>query len=146
VEVLLKTINQLIHASDGEVWSVRPDDSVYNAVKLLVEKNIGALLVVQQGKPVGVVSERDCARKVLLSNKSAQETLVSEIMSSRVIYAKPSHTIDECMALMTEKRVRHLPILEDDKVLCMISLGDLVKSVISEQQHLIDQLEHYISG
>jgi predicted transcriptional regulator len=146
VEVLLKTINQLMHARDGEVWSVSPDDSVYNAVKLLVDKNIGALLVVQQGKPVGVVSERDCARKVLLSDKSAQETQVSEIMSSRVIYAKPSHTIDECMALMTEKRVRHLPILEDDKVLCMISLGDLVKSVISEQQHIIDQLEHYISG
>ena len=82
--------------------------------------------MVQQGKPVGVVSERDCARKVLLSDKSAQETQVSEIMSSRVIYAKPSHTIDECMALMTEKRVRHLPIMEDDKVLCMISLGDLV--------------------
>ncbi len=142
----LKTINNLIHARDGEVWSVSPDDTVYNAVKILVEKNIGALLVVQQGKPIGVVSERDCARKVLLSDKSAQETQVSEIMSSRVIYAKPSHTIDECMALMTEKRVRHLPIMEDDKVLCMISLGDLVKSVISEQQHIIEQLEHYISG
>ena len=142
----MKTINNLIHARDGEVWSVSPDDTVYNAVKILVEKNIGALLVVQQGKPIGVVSERDCARKVLLSDKSARETQVSEIMSSRVIYAKPSHTIDECMALMTEKRVRHLPIMEDDKVLCMISLGDLVKSVISEQQHIIEQLEHYISG
>ncbi len=142
----MKSITYLIRARDGEVWSVSPDDSVYDAVKLLVEKNIGALLVVRQGKPVGVVSERDCARKVLLSDKSAQETQVSEIMSSRVIYAKPSHTIDECMALMTEKRVRHLPIMEDDKVLCMISLGDLVKSVISEQQHIIEQLEHYISG
>lgn len=142
----MKTINNLIHARDNQVWSVNPDDTVYNAVKLLVEKNIGALLVVQQGRPVGVVSERDCARKVLLSDKSAQDTLVNEIMSSRVIYAKPSHTVDECMALMTEKRVRHLPIMEDDKVLCMISLGDLVKSVISEQQHIIDQLEHYISG
>ncbi len=142
----MKSIHNLIHARDGEVWSVSPDDTVYNAVKILVEKNIGALLVVQQGKPIGVVSERDCARKVLLSDKSARDTLVNEIMSSRVIYAKPSHTIDQCMALMTEKRVRHLPIIEDDKVLCMISLGDLVKSVISEQQHIIDQLEHYISG
>ena len=142
----MKSIKNLIHARHGEVWSVSPDDSVYDAVKLLVEKNIGALMVVRQGKLVGVVSERDCARKVLLSDKSAQETQVSEIMSSRVIYAKPSHTIDECMALMTEKRVRHLPIMEDDKVLCMISLGDLVKSVISEQQHIIEQLEHYISG
>ncbi len=142
----MKNISNLIQGRAGEIWSVSPDDCVYDAVKLLVDKNIGALLVMRQDKLVGVVSERDCARKVLLGDKSAQETRISEIMSPRVVCAKPDHTVDECMALMTEKRIRHLPVIEGEKIISMISLGDLVKSVISEQQHIIDQLEHYISG
>lgn len=142
----MNTIGTLIQARSSDIWSIGPDDSVHDAVGILVDKNIGALVVLEQGKLVGLVSERDCARKVLLSEKSARDTAVSEIMSKRVVCAKPGHTIDECMALMTDKRIRHLPITEGDTVVTMISIGDLVKSVISEQQHIIDQLEHYISG
>ena len=142
----MKTVAQLIHGQESQIWSVSPNDSVHDAVKLLVEKNIGALLVVNQNKLVGVVSERDCTRKTLLNGLSAFETTVESIMTSRVAYAKPSHTISECMALMTDKRIRHLPIMDGDDIVCMISLGDLVKEVIAEQQILIDQLEHYISG
>ncbi len=123
-----------------------PDDSVHDAVALLVEKDIGALLVINQNKLVGVVSERDCTRKTLLNKLSAFDTTVESIMTSRVAYAKLSHTVNECMALMTEKRIRHLPIMDGDNIVCMISLGDLVKEVIAEQQTLIDHLEHYISG
>lgn len=142
----MKTVGQLIHGQENQVWSVSPNDSVHDAVKLLVEKNIGALLVVNQNKLVGVVSERDCTRKTLLNGLSAFETTVESIMTSKVAYGMPNHTINECMALMTDKHIRHLPIMDGDDVVCMISLGDLVKEVIAEQQMLISQLEHYISG
>jgi CBS domain-containing protein len=142
----MKTISQLIKGQDNPIWSVRPNDSVQDAVKLLVEKNIGALLVIEQGKLVGVVSERDCARKTLLSEKPASETSVESIMTSSVVCAKPGHTVNECMELMTDKHFRHLPIMDGDDIVCMISLGDLVKTVIAEQQILIEQLEHYIRG
>ncbi|MFQ3188162.1 MAG: CBS domain-containing protein [Gammaproteobacteria bacterium] len=142
----MKTVGQLIHGQENQIWSVSPDDSVHDAVALLVEKDIGALLVINQNKLVGVVSERDCTRKTLLNKLSAFDTTVESIMTSRVAYAKLSHTVNECMALMTEKRIRHLPIMDGDNIVCMISLGDLVKEVIAEQQTLIDHLEHYISG
>ncbi len=142
----MKTVSQLIHGRQNQIWSVSPNDSVHDAVKLLVEKNIGALLVINQNKLVGVVSERDCTRKTLLNGLSAFETTVESIMTSRVAYVKPSHTVNECMALMTEKRIRHLPIMDGDDIVGMISLGDLVKEVIAEQQMIISQLEHYISG
>jgi|TARA_B110000211_G_C14047185_1_gene539553 CBS domain-containing protein len=142
----MKTVRQLIHGQENQIWSVSPDDSVHDAVALLVEKDIGALLVINQNKLVGVVSERDCTRKTLLNKLSAFDTTVESIMTSRVAYAKLSHTVNECMALMTEKRIRHLPIMDGDNIVCMISLGDLVKEVIAEQQTLIDHLEHYISG
>lgn len=142
----MKTIRQLIQGQDNTIWSIGPNDSVLEAVKILVEKNIGALLVIEQGKLVGVVSERDCARKTLLNEKPASETTVASIMTSNVVYAKPDHTINECMALMSDKRIRHLPIMEGDTILCMISQGDLVKTVIAEQQMIIEHLEHYISG
>lgn len=142
----MKTVGQLIHGQENQVWSVKPNDSVHDAVKLLVEKNIGALLVVEQNKLVGVVSERDCTRKTLLNGLSAFDTTIESIMTSKVSYGKPGHTINECMALMTEKHIRHLPIMDGDDIVCMISLGDLVKEVIAEQQILIEQLEHYISG
>jgi CBS domain-containing protein len=119
---------------------------VHDAVKLLVEKDIGALLVVNENRLVGVVSERDCTRKTLLSGLSAFETTVESIMTSRVAYATPSHTVNECMALMAEKRIRHLPIMDGDDIVCMISMGDLVKEEIADQQMLINHLEHYISG
>ena len=142
----MKTVGQLIHGQENQIWSVSPDDSVHDAVALLVEKDIGALLVINQNKLVGVVSERDCTRKTLLNKLSAFDTTVESIMTSRVAYAKLSHTVNECMALMTEKRIRHLPIMDGDNIVCMISLGDLVKEVIAAQQTLIDHLEHYISG
>jgi CBS domain-containing protein len=142
----MKTVGQLIHGQENQIWSVSPNDSVHDAVKLLVEKDIGALLVVNKNKLVGVVSERDCTRKTLLNGLSSFETTVKSIMTSRVAYAKLSHTVNECMALMTEKRIRHLPIMDGDNIVCMISMGDLVKEVIAEQQILIDHLEHYISG
>jgi CBS domain-containing protein len=142
----MKTVSQLIHGQKNQIWSVSPNDSVHDAVKLLVEKNIGALLVINENKLVGVVSERDCTRKTLLSGLSAFETKVESIMTSRVAYAKPSHTVNECMALMAEKHIRHLPIMDGDDIVCMISMGDLVKEVIADQQMLINHLEHYISG
>ena len=142
----MKTISQLIHGQENTIWAVKPDDLVHHAVKLMAEKDIGALLVISQNKLIGVVSERDCTRKTLLSGLSALDTTVETIMTPRVAYAKPSHTIDECMALMTEKRIRHLPIMDGDNIVCIISMGDLVKEVIAEQKILIDQLEHYISG
>ncbi|MFT4606758.1 MAG: CBS domain-containing protein [Urechidicola sp.] len=142
----MKTVSQLIHGQQNQIWSVGPNDSVLDAVKLMVEKDIGALLVIDQNKLVGVVSERDCTRKTLLNGLHAFETTVESIMTSRVAFAKSSHTVNECMALMSEKRIRHLPIMDDDDIVCMISMGDLVKEVIAEQQMLIDHLEHYITG
>jgi CBS domain-containing protein len=142
----MKTISQLIRGRENQIWSVSPNDSVHDAVKLLVKKDIGALLVVNENRLVGVVSERDCTRKTLLSELSALETTVESIMTSKVTYAKPSYTVDECMALMAEKRIRHLPIMDGDDIVCMISMGDLVKEVIADQQMIINQLEHYISG
>ncbi|MFT5550015.1 MAG: CBS domain-containing protein [Candidatus Azotimanducaceae bacterium] len=142
----MKTVSQLIHGKKNQIWSVAPDDTVHNAVTLLVEKDIGALLVIKHNKLVGVVSERDCTRKTLLGGLSAFETTVKSIMTSKVACAKPDYTLDECMALMSKKRVRHLPIMDGDEIVCVISVGDLVKEVIAEQQMLINHLEHYISG
>ena len=127
----MKTVGQLIHGQENQIWSVSPDDSVHDAVALLVKKDIGALLVINQNKLVGVVSERDCTRKTLLNKLSAFDTTVESIMTSRVAYAKLSHTVNECMALMTEKRIRHLPIMDGGNIVCMISLGDLVKLDVS---------------
>ena len=142
----MTAISQLISGRAQGAWSVGPDDSVHDAVEVLVEKDVGALLVMDGATLVGVVSERDCARKVILSDKSAQSTRVRDIMSSNVISASPDNSVDECMALMSSKRIRHLPILEEGRVVTVISQGDLVKSVISEQATIIDQLEHYITG
>ncbi|MEM7207840.1 MAG: CBS domain-containing protein [Pseudomonadota bacterium] len=142
----MKTIKQLIQDHHRDIWSVNPDDSVQSAVSQLAEKNIGVLLVLENGKLAGILSERDCARKVLLSDKSAHDTQVREIMSARVICGRPENTIDECMALMTEKDIRHLPIMDGGQLVCLVSLGELVRSIIDEQQTVIDHLEHYIAG
>lgn len=140
----MKTVSQLLQGKGGSVWSVTPDSSVFDALKLMAEKNVGALLVMQDGKLRGILSERDYARKVILLGKSSHELAVHEIMSDKVICIGPAQAVGECMALMSSKRIRHLPVLEGGKVIGVLSIGDLVKEVIAEQQQTIQQLESYI--
>lgn len=142
----MKTIKQLLESKGRDVWSVAPADSVYDAISLMAEKQVGALMVLDAGKLVGVVSERDYARKVILSGRASKETPVKDIMSTRVICTSPEQTIEQCMALMTDKRVRHLPVIEHKALVGIISIGDLVKAIIDEQQFIIEQLEHYITS
>ena len=123
-----------------------PRDTVLDSLKLMSEKGVGAMLVMDGDKLVGIVTERDYARKVILEGKSSKDTTVSEIMSGKVLCVTPDRTVDECMALMTDKRARHLPVVDHKRVVGVVSIGDLVKAVISEQRVLIDQLQHYISG
>lgn len=142
----MKFVNQLLKDKGRDVWSVAPDAPVYQALELMAEKNCGAVLVLDQDKMVGILSERDYARKVILQGKSSKDTPVKEIMSSRVVYIRPEQTVEDCMALMTDKRIRHLPVLENRKLVGLISIGDIVRAVISEQEFIIHQLENYITG
>ena len=145
MEVIGK-ISDVLTRKGSQVWSVSPTAFVYDAIALMADKHVGALLVISEGKLVGIVSERDYARKVILLGKSSKETQVQEIMTSPVIFATPRQTIDECMRVMTENRIRHLPVAEDEKVVGVVSLGDLVNWIISEQEEAIHHLENYISG
>jgi CBS domain-containing protein len=142
----MKSAVQLIEAKGAEVWSVAPESSVIEALRLMAEKGIGAVMVTEHDRLVGVFSERDYARKVILAGRSSSDTRVEEIMTREVVCAGPAHTVQECMALMTDKRIRHLPVLDGDRLLGMISIGDLVKETIAEQQFIIEQLERYISS
>ncbi|WP_434513633.1 CBS domain-containing protein [Dechloromonas sp. ARDL1] len=143
----MKTLKQLLAGRTRPLAVVAPKDTVYHALTVMAQHEVGALLVLDGEQLVGIFSERDYARKIILHGKSSKETLVREIMSDRVAYVTPGTTMDECMALMTEKRFRHLPVLaEDGSVVGMISIGDLVKETISDQKFLIDQLERYIAG
>lgn len=140
----MKTVSQLLKDKGGNIWSVAPGSSVYDALKLMAEKNCGALLVMEDEKLRGIISERDYARKVILLGKSSHDLAVSEIMSDKVVCVGPKQTVDECMGLMSGRRIRHLPVLDGGKVVGMLSIGDLVKEVIAEQQMTIQQLESYI--
>ena len=142
----MKTIKRLLEAKGYDIWSITPDASVYEAIKLMADRNVGALLVLESGKLVGVISERDCTRRLILKERAAKDTQVREVMTSGVIYVRPDQTVEDCMALMTAKRVRHLPVLADDQLIGIVSIGDLVKDIISEQEFMIQQLEHYIKG
>lgn len=140
------SIRQLLERKGSEVWLTSPDASVYEALQLLAEKNIGALIVLRNGELVGVVSERDYARKVVLHGKTSMKTLVKEIMTEEVVTVGSEKTVEEAMAIMTDKRIRHLPVLEGEKILGVVSIGDLVKAIIADQEFAINQLENYISG
>ena len=142
----MKTVQQILRHKGSMVWSVTPETMVYEALKLLAEKDVGALLVLEGGRLIGIISERDYARKVVLKGKSALDTLVREIMTGRVMCVRPDQTVEECMALVTEKRIRHLPVIVDDEVVGVVSIGDLVKATIDEKDFLIKQLENYITG
>lgn len=142
----MTTIRQLLATKGGDVWSISPEATVYDALSLLAEKNIGALLVMEDGEIAGVVSERDYARKVALLGKASVRTPVREIMTSDVVTVGPQLNVKDALGLMTEKRIRHLPVVEASEVVGFVSIGDLVKSIIADQQLLINQLEQYISG
>jgi CBS domain-containing protein len=142
----MSTVGQLLQAKGAAVWSVSPDSSVYEALEMMAHKDVGAVLVLEAGKLVGIFSERDYARKVILKGKSSRSATVSEMMTRRVLFTDPEATIDACMMLMTEKRVRHLPVLENDKPIGIVSIGDVVKRIISEQKFTIQELEKYITG
>lgn len=142
----MKTVRQLLEIKGKHVCSVSPDTTVYSALKVMDENNVGALLVLDRGELVGIFSERDYARKVALRGKSSRDTRVQEIMTEKVDCVSPSQSVHECMGLMTKKHVRHLPVMESNQLAGVISIGDVVKAVISEQEFTIEQLESYITG
>jgi len=140
----MKTLKQLLEAKGRDVYSVAPDARVFDALKLMADKSVGALIVLEGGRIAGILSERDYARKVILHGKSSHDIQVRDIMTSNVVTVQPGQTVEECMALMTEKRIRHLPVTEGERLIGVLSIGDLVKEVIAEQQQTIKQLESYI--
>lgn len=142
----MRIVKDILRTKGTDVWSVAPDVTVYDALQLMAQKDIGALLVVQNERPVGIFSERDYARKVILLGRSSLNTSVKEIMTERLIVVNPTQTIDECMALMTQGRIRHLPVMDNDRLAGMISIGDVVKQIMSDQEIQIEQLENYILG
>ena len=142
----MNTVRETMRSKKTEVWTVTRQATAYAALELMAEKDIGAVVVVDKGKPVGIFSERDYARKVILKGKSSKSTSVGELMSRPVLYVRPDQTLDQCMALMTNKRIRHLPVMENDALIGILSIGDVVKAIITEQEFTIQQLENYISG
>ena len=139
-------IRLILKHKGGTVWSVTPTASVYEAIEMMADKQAGALLVISEGKLVGVISERDYTRKVILKGKSSKQTRVKEIMTSPAVFVTPEHTVDECMKVMTRNRIRHLPVVESEKVVGVVSIGDLVHWIIEVQEETIGQLENYITG
>ncbi|MCL4857854.1 MAG: CBS domain-containing protein [Caldilineaceae bacterium] len=141
----MKIVKDILEQKGHQVWSIAPDATVYEALKVMGEREVGALTVVDGGSLVGIISERDYARKVILRGKTSRETRVREIMTAAVVTTSPDQTVEECMATMTERRIRHLPVIERGRMVGMVSIGDLVKSIIAEQQFMIEQLETYIT-
>jgi len=144
--VVIKTVGDILRIKGADVWSTTPDATVYEALKTMAEKNVGALVVLDANTVVGIMSERDYARKVILHGRSSKEIQVREIMTSEVYYVRPDQDIQDCMSQMTEKRVRHLPAMESDQLVGIISIGDVVKALIAEHESTIKHLEDYITG
>lgn len=143
----MKSIAEILkRKADNVVHTISPDAPVYDAIKLMADQSIGALVVVEHDTVVGILTERDYARKVVLKNRSSESTRVSEIMTRAVIYARPQDDNEACMALMTQRRLRHLPVMDNERLVGMISIGDLVKDMVQEQEFIIEQLERYIAG
>ena len=142
----MTTVQQLLDAKDQDIYRVHPDDMVLDALKIMEKENIGSVLVEEGDMLVGIFTERHYARNVFLKGRASPKTPIREVMKTEVICVQPEQTVEACMALMTEKRVRHLPVLRDGQLLGVISIGDIVKSIISEQQFTIEQMEHYITG
>lgn len=142
----MTTARDILDEKGHEVFAISPDDTVLDALQLLADRGVGALLVMQGDKLVGIVTERDYARKVILAGKASRDTPVREVMTAKVLYASPERTVDECMALMTDINARHLPVLDGETVVGVLSIGDLVRAKLREQTFLIDQLRQYIAG
>ena len=141
----MTTTGDILRRKGSDVWSISPDASILEAIREMANKQVGALVVMEADKIVGIITERDYARKVALEGRSSRESKVRDIMSTRVLCARPEQTVEECMALMSDKRARHLPVVDHKKVIGLVSIGDLVKSIITEQQHEIENLQYYIS-
>ena len=142
----MTTIAQLLNTKGNQIWSVEPKATIFEALEIMSEKEIGALLVMEDGKLTGIFSERDYARKVILKGKSSKETQVGELMTKKVFYMDPQKTINDCMAMMTAKRIRHVPVIKDNQVMGIVTIGDVVNQIISEQEVTINHLENYITG
>jgi CBS domain-containing protein len=142
----MHTVKELLREKGNQVWTIAPRATVYEALELMAEKNIGSLVVVERGDVAGVFTERDYARKVILKGRSSKTTNVAELMTTDVLYVSPEDTIENCMALMTDKRLRHLPVMENGKLAGVVSIGDIVKVIISEREFTIRELERYITG
>jgi CBS domain-containing protein len=142
----MRTVEQLLQVKGTDIWSVEPLTTAYNALEIMAEKNVGALLVMEKEKVVGIFSERDYARKVILKDKSSKNTSVGELMTREVFYIDAKSTLEESMALMTAKRIRHLPVLKSNRLIGIVTLGDVVRQIISDQQFAIRELEKYITG
>lgn len=139
-------VRDILRSKGSVVFSVSPDVTVYEGIEIMCAKNVGGLLITENDKPVGIFTERDYARKVVLKGKSSKDTPMREIMTSKLITVSSDHTVEDCMAIMTDKHIRHLPVVDGDQLVGLISIGDVVRFVINEQRDIIDQLEHYITG
>ncbi|MBD3610429.1 MAG: CBS domain-containing protein [Gammaproteobacteria bacterium] len=141
----MTTVQDIVNNKNQEIWSISPESTVFDAIKLMDDKEIGALAVMHENKLVGILSERDYARKVILKGRTSNDTRVGDIMTREVIFTRPDRGIKECMAIMTTHRIRHLPVIDNGQLVSMISLGDVVKEIISDQEYQIEHLQHYVA-
>lgn len=140
------TVRQLLHAKGGDLWTINPEATVFEALQIMADKNVGALLVMKEMTLVGIFSERDYARKGILKGKSSKETKISELMTKEIFYVSPENTLEDCMTMMSQKRIRHLPVMEDGHVVGVLSIGDVVNKLIANQHFTIQELKKYIAG